>query len=92
VIHCAGAAEELCGRLFQRLGGKAMPDSLWEQDDFTDLVANKKEFIKDLNLSRDWVKHANGQHAKEMDILLAPYLWCPNCAAELNDYNDSRGA
>jgi len=45
-----------------------MPDSLWEQDDFTDLVANKKEFIKDLNLSRDWVEHANGEHAEEMDI------------------------
>jgi hypothetical protein len=68
-IHCAGAAEELYGRLIERHGEKTVPDALWEKEDFTDLVPNKKEFIRYLNISRDWVKHTNKNHADEMGIV-----------------------
>jgi hypothetical protein len=67
-IHCAGAAEELCGRYAEKHGGKTMPDGMWEEFDFTDLVANKKEFIATINMFRDWVKHTHETHADTMEI------------------------
>jgi hypothetical protein len=67
-IHCAGAAEELCGRYAENHGGATMPDGMWAEHDYSDLVADKKEFIAVLNLYRDWVKHTNEKHEDFIDI------------------------
>lgn len=67
-IHCAGAAEELCGRELQKRGGKSIPDHTWDTHDFTGIVASKKEFIKGANLYRDWVKHTNDEQPGEVEL------------------------
>ena len=67
-IHSAGASEELCSRLLEQHGAKALPDALWDEIDFSDLVANKKDFINHMNIFRNWVKHTNDDHPAVMDI------------------------
>ena len=67
-IHCAGAAEELCGRYAEKYGGKTMPDGMWAENDYSDLVKDKKEFVKEINIFRDWVKHTSDAHADTIEI------------------------
>jgi hypothetical protein len=67
-IHCAGAAEELCGRELQRRGAKTLPDSTWETHDFTGIAGSKKEFVAGANLYRDWVKHTNDGQPNEIEL------------------------
>lgn len=67
-IHCAGAAEELCGRHLQKIGHKTVPQGIWDAEDVKDIVADKKEFFVALNIYRDWVKHTNDRHDEEVDL------------------------
>jgi hypothetical protein len=67
-IHLAGAAEEVFGRLEEAKGGMTVPDLFWDETDFKDLVATKKEYIKVLNFFRDWIKHYNPGHPPEVEI------------------------
>lgn len=67
-IHLAGAAEELFGRLEEAKGGATVPDFLWNKTDFSDLVKDKKGYIKALNFFRDWIKHSNKEHPAEIEI------------------------